>query len=224
MAFGAGILEVVLDVNFLSIAIVLVVLVISVSIHEMMHAYMGYWLGDDTAKLEGRITLNPIKHIDPFMTILMPLLTLIAFGFPFLAAKPVPFNPARVKFDEFGAALVGVIGPISNILLAAVGAGLYWLLGSPARGTLIGSALIMFVLINIVLFVFNMMPIPPLDGSRLFYAFAPEPIQNIMASLEQFGIFIILAVILLVPAFFDIIRSITENIFFFLMPSVSGLF
>src|SRR5687768_8205633 len=94
-----------------TIAIVFVVLVISITLHEMMHAFTSHWLGDDTAHREGRVTLNPMKHVDPFLTILMPMITLVLFQVPLLAAKPVPFNPYRVRFEEFGAALVGVVGP-----------------------------------------------------------------------------------------------------------------
>ncbi|HXR50325.1 MAG TPA: site-2 protease family protein, partial [Verrucomicrobiae bacterium] len=103
-----------------SIVIILVSIVISLVIHEFMHGYVGYLLGDTTAKDEGRLTLNPLNHIDPFMTVILPIITLVTFGAPVLAAKPVPFNPERVKYDEFGAALLAAAGPFANLALAVI--------------------------------------------------------------------------------------------------------
>lgn len=187
-----------------TLVIVFVSLVISITIHEAMHAFASHWLGDDTAHRMGRISLNPLRHIDPYFTILLPLVTLIIFKVPLLAAKPVPFNPDRVKWDEYGAALVGLAGPFTNLVLALAGAGLVHALnGTVAIGVL--TALIIFVQINVGLFVFNMLPIPPLDGSRLLYAFAPEPMQDIMRRMEAFGFIIVFGLILAVPAFRDVL-------------------
>ncbi len=203
------------DLNFTTLAIVFIVLVISITLHEAMHAFTGYWLGDDTAQREGRISLNPLRHVDPFLTILLPLITLVVFQVPLLAAKPVPFNPARVRFDEFGAALVGIVGPFTNLLLAAAGAGLLKLLGG---GIGLGADILgIFVIINVGLFVFNMIPIPPLDGSRLLYAFAPESIQRFMYTLEQFGVFLIFGLVLAVPAFTVLLRELNQAVLNFLL-------
>ncbi|HSX44323.1 MAG TPA: site-2 protease family protein [Candidatus Saccharimonadales bacterium] len=191
---------------------VLIILIFSITVHEMMHAFTAHWLGDDTAHREGRLTLNPLAHIDPFLTIVMPAITLFLFGVPFLAAKPVPFNPNRVKYDEFGAALVGLAGPLTNLTLAILGAIVLRGLGS---GVTIGvfNFLTAFVALNVAIFVFNMIPIPPLDGSRVLYAFAPESIQNVMAQMEQFGIFIVLVLIVAVPALSTILVNIDDYIF-----------
>lgn len=199
-----------------TLVIILIVLVISITIHEAMHAFTSNWLGDDTAKREGRITLNPIKHIDPFTTILLPMITLIIFKVPLLAAKPVPFNPDRVRGEEFGAALVGIVGPLTNLVLAVIGAGILNLFqGSLGLDGI--KVVSIFIVINIALFVFNMIPIPPLDGSRLLYAFAPEPLQRVMASLEQFGIFIIFALVLSVPAFGQLLGDLNSTVLEFLI-------
>src|SRR5579885_2674332 len=107
-----------IDLAHISIIALLVSLLISITLHEAMHAFTSYWLGDDTARLEGRLSLNPLRHIDPFATIILPILTYFLLGFPLLAAKPVPFNPNRVKYEEFGAALVGIAGPLTNLGLA----------------------------------------------------------------------------------------------------------
>ena len=177
--------------------------------HEAMHAFTGFWLGDDTAHKQGRISLNPLRHVDPFSTVLLPLITLVLFRVPLLAAKPVPFNPYRVKFEEFGAALVGVAGPLTNLLLALVGAGLIRLI-QPVEGSGAATVLVIFTEINIALFVFNMIPIPPLDGSRLLYAFAPESVQKVMAQMEQFGILLVFMLILVVPAFSDLLINLNH--------------
>jgi Zn-dependent protease len=185
-------------------------LLIALSIHEMMHALTAHWLGDPTASDEGRITLNPLAHIDPITTIALPVVLVLAGLPPILAAKPVPFNPDRVKFDEFGAALVGVAGPLTNLGLAVISAVLLNVI-SPDFGTLTREFLLLFMQLNISLFVFNMLPIPPLDGSRLLYAFAPEPLQRVMLQIEQFGLVAILAILfLLLPVLSPIIVELNN--------------
>lgn len=175
------------------LVILVIVILISLTIHEMMHAYVGFKLGDDTAAEEGRISLNPLAHIDPFMTVLLPIITIFAFGTPILAAKPVPFNPDRVKWDEFGAALIALAGPLSNLVLAVIGIVLLQLVPG---GTFLSTFLTAFFGINVALFVFNLIPIPPLDGSRVLYAFAPDGLRNVMAQIEPYGLFIVFGLVL----------------------------
>ena len=178
------------------ILIIIPVLLVAMSTHEAMHAFAGFWLGDDTAKREGRLSLNPLRHIDPVTTLLLPVITLVIFGVPLLAAKPVPFNPNRVRYEEFGAALVGLAGPLTNLLLAVLAAIFLRGIGGQlsAEVTRVAGT---FIFINIALFVFNMIPFPPLDGSRLLYAVAPEPVQRVMYQIETGG-FMTIAIFLLV--------------------------
>ncbi len=185
---------------------------ISMTLHEAMHAFTSFWLGDDTAEREGRLTLNPVKHIDPFLTVLLPL-TLALLGQPIIgAAKPVPFNPNRVRYGEIGAALVGVAGPITNFLLALAAAGILRLMGDGASEGLLAFMLI-FIRVNLGFFVFNMIPFPPLDGSRLLYAFAPEPVQKVMAQIEGMGLTaIILFLFILLPIIGPVVSSINQSL------------
>src|ERR1700745_1626566 len=106
--------------NLQGVIILLVVLLFSMSIHEMMHAFAADWLGDDTARLQGRLTINPLAHIDPFLTVAVPLLLLLSGAPPFGAAKPVQVNFSRLRYDEFGGAIVGVVGPLTNVVLALI--------------------------------------------------------------------------------------------------------
>lgn len=206
------------NIDLGTIIIILVSLVISITLHEAMHAFTGHWLGDDTAHRQGRISLNPFRHIDPFATLILPIITLVLFHLPLLAAKPVPFNPNRVKFDEFGAALVGIAGPLTNLLLAITSAGLHnFFLSVSFGGTGLLYILGIFTAVNVALFVFNMVPIPPLDGSRLLYAFAPGAFQEFMTSMESFGILIVFGLILVVPGFGELIAHIDSLLINFLL-------
>jgi len=171
----------------LALVIALPVLFISMALHEMMHAYAADKLGDPTARLMGRVSVNPIRHIDPVLTIMLPLLLIllrapIIFG----AAKPVQVNFNRLKYGEFGGAIVGMIGPLTNLFIA-ITAALIFNLASPTT-ELPYKILGFTILINVGFFVFNSIPWPPLDGSRLLYAFAPRVIQEFMEAIERFGI------------------------------------
>lgn len=163
------------------------------TVHEFMHGFVGYKLGDITAKGEGRLSLNPLKHIDPVMTVILPIITLIIFKVPILAAKPVPFDPRNVKYGEFGVAMLAAAGPLSNLVLAFVAA---LVLQHVNVGIFMANFLELFVFYNVIMFVFNLIPIPPLDGSRILYAFAPEGLQEIMQRIEPFGMFIVIALVL----------------------------
>lgn len=189
-----------MDIEY--IVIVIGVILVSMTLHEAMHAFVSYWLGDDTAKGQGRLTLNPIKHIDPFLTILLPVMLALVPGAPiFGGAKPVPFNPNRVRGGEWGAALVALAGPLTNLLIAFVVFGVGVLSGviTPAgfEMSLLGTIIMTGVLVNLGFFVFNMLPIPPLDGSRVIYALAPDFVRRGMEVVESFGIFVIFAIVLL---------------------------
>jgi Zn-dependent protease len=175
-----------------NIIYILITILISLSIHEAMHAFVGYKLGDTTAHDMGRVSLNPLRHIDPLTTVALPIITLLLFHAPILAARPVPFNPDRVRFDEFGAAMIAAAGPLSNLVLAIIAA----LVLRLSVGVNVADFLNTFAVINVALFIFNILPIPPLDGSRVLYAFAPEPIQDFMRQIEPYGLFIIFGLVL----------------------------
>ena len=175
-----------MSLNPISLIAYIATLVVAITVHEFSHAWAGHRLGDVTAQREGRLTLNPIKHIDPFFTLLLPLM-LIFIGSPvvFGAAKPVPFNPYAVRYGKWGAALVAIAGPMSNFAMAAFVALYLRLFELPAGAT---SLLVSFVMINMGFFVFNMIPFPPLDGSRVLYAAAPPALADLMDRIERFGL------------------------------------
>lgn len=181
---------------------IFVVILLSMTVHEAMHAFMGYFLGDNTAKIEGRLTLNPLKHIDPFMTILLPLTMALLGGPVFGGAKPVPFNPSRVRYGEWGAAMVALAGPLTNLFIAFFAFGIGVLMGVVSNGGLVassflGSVIAMTVSVNLGFFVFNMLPVPPLDGSRLLYALAPESARRLMEQIEQYGTLVVFLLVVL---------------------------
>lgn len=181
------------------IVAVLVVVFFSMTIHEVMHGLVAHWLGDTTATEFGRLTLNPLKHVDPFLTIILPVLLAVS-GLPiFGGAKPVPFNPERLKWGEWGAAIVAIAGPATNFVLALISFGLYSLIvvNSPLMSA-VGWFLAIVTTVNLGFFLFNIIPIPPLDGSRVLFALSPDFMRKIMAMLEQrLGLIIIFVIVML---------------------------
>jgi Zn-dependent protease len=206
----------------LNVVIALGVILFSMTLHEAMHGFIAYWLGDDTAQRQGRLTLNPIKHIDPFLTILLPAILAIVGGPIFGGAKPVPFNPDRVKFEEWGAALVAVAGPLTNFVLAFIFFGVYAVAG-PESGSLVERILITAVSVNLGFFIFNMIPIPPLDGSRVLYALAPEFVRRGMEAIEQFGIFFVFAIVLFASSVIGQFMLASIQFFFSIFGAIFGL-
>ena len=168
----------------------LVIIIFSAIIHEYWHAWTADYLGDPTAKNAGRLTLNPLAHIDFFGTILMPIFCLFISGgsFLFAYAKPVPFNPYNLKNQKFGPALVALAGPFSNFITALIFGLMVRFL---ALGTL-GDVLSIVVYANLLLAIFNLIPIPPLDGSHILMAFLPEKAREIKMFLMLYGPFILL--------------------------------
>ena len=180
---------------------IFIITLFSMILHELMHGFVALKLGDNTAKYSGRLTLNPLKHIDPVMTILVPMLLAIAGGPIFGGAKPVPVNKYKLKHGEWGFALVAIAGPLTNFALALafflVGywAGLITIIGGEAAympGSFWSTFAYLGVHVNLGFMLFNIIPIPPLDGSRVLYAIAPEGgIRDFLDSIERYGIVVI---------------------------------
>ena len=198
------------------ISFYIIILLYSVIIHEVAHGVAALWLGDQTAKYAGRLTANPIKHIDPWMTIGLPILMLLLtnFKFAFGGAKPVPYNPYNLTNQKWGPALVGIAGPGSNILIAVIAAILAKFISIPiaikadiiynfnnwgeiseviagSYSAIFFEILIIIIFWNVFLAFFNLIPIPPLDGSKLFFSIFPIRTET-MIMLEQFGFVILL--------------------------------
>lgn len=174
----------------------IVIIIFSIVIHEVAHGVMANALGDPTAKREGRLTLNPISHIDPVGSIIVPLMSLFGGGFMFGWAKPVPYNPHNLKNQQWGEALVAVAGPATNLLTAAFFGILIRVADSQhfvstAFFTVAGT----IVVSNIVLAIFNLVPIPPLDGSKVLFSLLPYHTRHnqIFVFLEQYGLILVLA-------------------------------
>ena len=170
----------------------IIVLFFSMSVHEVFHGLVAYRLGDDTAKVMGRLSLNPFRHIEIFGSIILPLfLVLTNSPILFMWAKPVPYNPLNLKNPKTGAALIGLAGPLSNFFLAIIFGIIIRLIGAFMPGAIV---LILFfniiVYLNILFAVFNLVPIYPLDGSKLLFAFLPDKYHEAQRFMEQYVIFI----------------------------------
>ena len=168
----------------------------SMILHELAHGLVALWQGDKTAKEAGRLSLNPIKHIDPVMTIIVPVVLALTGGPIFGGAKPVPINTRNLKHAEWSFALVAIAGPLTNFILAFLfyllfaftyqSGGADWLLTLSSVG----------ISVNLGFMLFNIIPIPPLDGSRVLYAFAPDFVCDFMKRIEAYGFIIIYLLIL----------------------------
>lgn len=173
-------------------------IILAITLHEASHGFVAWKLGDDTAYMLGRVTFNPLRHIDPFGTIILPALLYFSTGFVFGYAKPVPVNYRRLRNPRRDMALVAAAGPGINLALAIVSALALHLV--PADGSdLIRKMLTVSIFANVILALFNMLPLPPLDGGRVAVGLLPYPLSLYLARLERYGMFILLAAIFLLP-------------------------
>lgn len=217
------------------IILALICLFAAVVFHEFAHGWIAYQLGDPTAKMDHRLTLNPLPHIDLFGTIIVPamlvLLSLITGSALFIIgwAKPVPINPRYFKKPYKGMMLVGLAGPLTNLALALVGTILWKLFTASFKSAImldsitgimlkdIGFMLGMFVIINVILAVFNLIPVPPLDGSRILTYLLPPEGKRIMHSLEPYGFLIIIGLL-----WFGLLQQVIRPIFLWVMTHPLG--
>ncbi len=179
----------------------IIALVLGITVHEFMHAYAAHRLGDDTARLLGRLTLNPMAHLDPFGSL---LIVLAGFGY----GKPVPFNESRLR-STLGVTFVALAGPLANLALAALCAiPLRFAGGALIGGGVYETVLLQVVQLNCVLAIFNLVPIPPLDGANVVYGLLPPRQQYSWRTYQQYGPFLLLFILLLAPSIlFALVRT-----------------
>lgn len=191
--------------DILTLVVILGVVLVSMVLHELAHGVVAYWLGDNTAKDDGRLTLNPLKHLDPVMSFLIPIAMFFSGGPIFGGAKPVPVNTSKLKYGPWGMAMVAVAGPLTNFILALVSFLIgYWTgMISIVDGSLYfttgiwGTVVVEMVLVNLGFGIFNLIPIPPLDGSRVLYAIAPDPVRDFMEGMEKWGIVVVFGLVVI---------------------------
>lgn len=184
-----------MSIDPISLLAVIIALMIGLVLHELAHGLMAHYLGDTTAKDQGRLTLNPLAHIDLLSTLLLPLFLFIYHLPVFAAAKPVPFNPWALRGGRWGAAAVAAAGPFTNLVIALVCS--VWLNLVVGQHSLIAFLFIGSIIkVNVGLFIFNLIPVPPLDGSRVLYAFVPESVRDIMDRIERAGMIVIFGMVL----------------------------
>jgi len=204
-------------IESLEITFGVAVLIMSVVAHEVSHGYAAALLGDPTARMAGRLTLNPIKHIDPIGSVVVPFISYMMGGFIFGWAKPVPYNPYNLRNQRTGPALVAIAGPTINLFLALVfGLALRYAteLGLASEAFMFIGALVVYI--NILLAVFNLIPIPPLDGSKVLYAILPMKWLHVMEHMERYSFLFVLLFV------FFLWRFILP-IVFFLFSLITGM-
>jgi Zn-dependent protease len=191
-----------LNITLYDLSVWILPLVIAITFHEAAHGFVAHALGDNTASELGRVSINPLRHIDPFGTLMLPAILLLSHS-PFLFgyAKPVPVNFRKLRDPRFGMVLVALAGPVTNILLALAAALSFHLVDLiPANASQwVVDNLKNMILINVVLAVFNMMPIPPLDGGRVAVGLLPRALAVPLSRLEPFGMLILIGILILLP-------------------------
>ena len=197
--------------------------IFAITVHEVAHGWVANKLGDGTARMLGRLTLNPIKHIDPIGTIVVPLVMVLMSGFAFGWAKPVPVNARNFNNPRKDMAIVAVAGPLANVVMAIFWVLFYKLVSVLVSDVNIAKGLMAMgqagIIINLVLFVFNLFPIPPLDGSKVLSGFLPRSLANIMDMIEPYGFFIVVGLL-----YFGILGKIMNPIIGFFMSTINSLF
>ncbi|MCB9805734.1 site-2 protease family protein [Candidatus Nomurabacteria bacterium] len=180
----------------------IIVLIMSAVVHEVSHGYMALALGDRTAQYQGRLTLNPVKHLDVFGSIIFPLLlAILPGGFIFGWAKPVPYNPYNLKNRRWGEFLVAIAGPFSNLFIAFI-FGIFIKFGGNLVTPSFYEISMLIVIINVVLAIFNLIPIPPLDGSKVLFSLLPQKYLGLRETIEKQGFFLIIIFIFFIWKFF----------------------
>ena len=183
----------------------IIILIVSIIFHELAHGYAAEWLGDPTARLAGRLTLNPLAHMEWLGSVLLPALCMLSgTGFIIGWAKPVPFNPRLLKNQKWGPAIVAIAGPVTNIIFAILAAIAFRFFGNPI--------LILIVTVNVSLFVFNLIPLPPLDGHHILGALIPKYSQWSNTLMRGYGFVIMILVILFAGSFIGPVISFVSRI------------
>jgi Zn-dependent protease len=183
-----------------SLIIVAAVAIIAITFHEAAHGFVAWKLGDPTAHQQGRVSFNPIRHIDPFGTVVLPLILYVASGWILGWAKPVPVNPSRLRSPRRDMVLVAAAGPGINLALAFVSAAILVLVGGlNAEPEFLRRLLTFSIYFNVLIGVFNLIPIPPLDGGRIAVGLLPGSLAYPLQRLEPYGMWIVIGVLLIVP-------------------------
>lgn len=176
--------------------------IIAITLHEAAHGYTAYFFGDNTSKRAGRLSFNPIRHIDPFGTVILPALLAATTGFLFGYAKPVPVDVRQLGNPRRDMAMVAAAGPLTNIALAILSAMAFFFLLAPANANpVLWNLFVMSIQLNFILAILNLLPLPPLDGSKVLASFLPRSLLEPYLRLEPFGFIILIALIFLVPYF-----------------------
>ena len=199
-----------MQINFI---FAIVVLMVSVILHEISHGYAAYFLGDPTAKYQGRLSLNPMKHIDMFGSIIFPAISYMLGGPIFGWAKPVPYNPYNLRMGKWGEAIVAAAGPASNIFLALIFSLYIRTLGITSFSISTEALASYIVLVNIYLAIFNLIPIPPLDGSRILGSLFPLQFRNFIHKTEGYSFVILIFFVVFLAGFIQPIVSFLFHLF-----------